>query len=88
MTFSRFRPDVDLSSRRTISIELPEFLLRALECRVTEANEGASPQERVTVEHFVEIELAGSISLAEIAHLEPRVPGIGAAVSRWLDDIE
>lgn len=88
MTLSRFRPDVDLSSRRTITNELPEFLIRALECRVSEANEGASPQEQVTVEHFVEIELAGSISLAEIAHLEPHVPGIGAAVSRWLDDID
>ena len=88
MTGSPFRPNVDLSSKRTISIELPEFLLRAFECRVSDANEDASPEEQVTVEHFVEIELAGSISLAEIAYLEPRLPGIGAAVSRWLDDIE
>jgi len=71
-----------------IALELPEFLIRALECRVSEANEGASPHERITVEHLVEVELAGSLSLADVAHLERKLPGIGAAVSRWLDDIE
>ena len=33
------------------------------------------------------IVFADGLSLAEVAHLEREVPGIGAAVSRWLDDI-
>jgi hypothetical protein len=84
---SRFRP-TNLSFRRSISFELPEFLLRAFECRVADANDGASSDERVTLEHLVEIELAGSLSLSEVAHLECRIPGISVAVSRWLNDIE
>jgi len=78
----------DLLSRRVVSFELPEFLIRALECRVAEANDGASTAEKVTLEHLVEVELAGCISLAEVAHLEGSLPGIGAAVSKWLNDID
>jgi hypothetical protein len=63
---SQFRQPA-LLSRRTIAVELPEFLLRALECRVTEANADASPDEQITLEHVVEIELAGCLSLAEVA---------------------
>lgn len=84
---SRFR-NSGLLSRRTIAIELPEFLLRALECRVAEANAGASAAERITLEHLVEVELADCLSLAEVAHLERTLPGISAAVSAWLNDIE
>lgn len=85
---SRITTRADLSSRRFVSLSLPEFLLRALECRVAEANDGADESERVTLEHLVEIELAGILSLAEVANLERAIPGIGAAVSRWLNDIE
>jgi hypothetical protein len=84
---SRFRHS-GLLSRRAIAVELPEFLLRALECRVAEANVGASADEQITLEHLLEIELAGCLSLAEVAHLERTLPGIGAAVSAWLNDIE
>ena len=31
----------DLTARRTVRLELPEFLVFALEARVAEANEGA-----------------------------------------------
>lgn len=85
---ARLRDSRDLSSRRTVSLDLPEFIVRALECRVAEANRGASPDERVSLDHVVEIELAGGLSLAEVAHLERTLPGIAAAVSRWLSDIE
>ena len=84
---SRFRQS-GLLSRRAIALELPEFLLRALERRVTEANVGASTDEQITLEHVVEIELAGCLSLAEVAHLEQAIPGLAAAVSTWLNDIE
>jgi len=79
---------IDLSSRRTLSLDLPEFLVQALECRVAEANEGATVEEQVTLEHMIEVEIAGCLSLAEVAYLEQTLPGIGAAVSRWLNDIE
>jgi hypothetical protein len=85
---SRFTPGPNLSSRRAISLCLPEFLIRALECRVAEANDGAAEHEKVTLEHLVEIELAGIVSLADVANLERAIPGIGSAVSRWINDIE
>jgi hypothetical protein len=85
---SSFRPPVDLSSRRTITVEVPEFLLRAFECRLAEANAGASETERVGLEHLIEMHLADGLTVADLAHLEREVPGIGAAVSRWLAEIE
>lgn len=83
----RFNPD-NLSARRNLSVDLPEFLLRAFEYRIAEANHGASASEQITLGDLIEIELAGSLSLAEVAHLERDVPGISKAVSLWLEDIE
>lgn len=83
----QLRRGVDLKARRHVTLELPEFLLRAFECRVTEANEGAAEEERLTLDNVVEVGLAASLSLAEIAHLERAVPGIGVAVSQWLSEI-
>ncbi|HEX3534621.1 MAG TPA: hypothetical protein VHT23_10405 [Gemmatimonadaceae bacterium] len=85
---SPFRPAADLSSRRAITVEVPEFLLRAFECRLAEANAGASEAEQVELEHLIEMQLADSLTVADLAHLEREVPGIGAAVSRWLAEIE
>lgn len=85
---SSFRPPTDLSSRRLITVEVPEFLLRAFECRLAEVNAGASEEERVDLEHLIEIQLAEGLTLADLAHLERDVPGIGEAVSRWLAEIE
>jgi hypothetical protein len=78
----------DLLSRRAITIEIPEFLLRAFECRLAEANEHASAEERVELEDLIEVQLAEGLSLAEVARLEPQVPGIGAAVCQWLAAIK
>lgn len=50
-------------------------------------NEGASEEDRLTLDNVVEVGLAASLSLAEIAHLERAVPGIGAAVSQWLSEM-
>jgi hypothetical protein len=85
---SSFRPPPDLSSRRAITVEVPEFLLRAFECRLAEANAGASEGERLDLEHLIEIQLADGLTVADLAHLEREVPGIGAAVSRWLAEID
>jgi hypothetical protein len=77
-----------LNSRRAITVELPEFLLQALEVRVAEANIGAEQDEDVTLDHLLELELAERISIVEIALLEKKVPGIGVAVSAWLREID
>ncbi len=79
----------DFDARRAITIELPEFLIQALECRVAEANASADePGEQVTLEHLVEYELAETVSIAELALLEGRAPGIAAAAWKWLGEID
>lgn len=77
-----------LNSRRAVTVELPEFLLQALEVRVAEANIGSEPDDDVTLDHLLELELAERLSIGEVALLEQKVPGIGAAVSTWLREID
>jgi hypothetical protein len=84
---TRFPGRRDLSSRRTISVELPELLLCAIEHRLLEVNQGVSAREHVTLNQLFERELAESLWIAEVALLERDVPGIGAAVSEWLDEV-
>jgi hypothetical protein len=79
---------VDLTQHRAVELRLRAFLLRALQARVDEANDGASAGERVTLDELVELQLAETLSLAEVARLERSVPGIAAAVSAWLTAIE
>jgi hypothetical protein len=85
---SNIRSHQDLCARRCVTLELPEFLLRAFEIRIAEANADCSEDDELTMENLVEIQLAEHLSLADVAHLEREVPGIGAAVSRWLEEIE
>ena len=84
---TNIRSHRDLCRRRHVTLELPEFLLRAFESRLAAANEGCPEDEELTIEDLVELQLAEGLSLAEVAHLEREVPGIGAAVSQWLDEI-
>jgi hypothetical protein len=84
---ARIRPHRDLNDRRPVTLELPEFLLRAMEQRIAEANDRADADGQVTIEHLVELQLAEGLSVAEVALLEHEVPGISAAVSRWLDEV-
>jgi len=53
--------------------DLIEFLVRALECRLAEVNDGASEEEAVELDHLIEIQLAEGLTLADIAHLERAV---------------
>lgn len=76
----------DLTVRRAVEICLPEFLVRALELRVDETNVGASPDERCTLDHLVEAELAGLITVRDLIDLEARIPGITDAVNAWLNE--
>jgi hypothetical protein len=76
-----------LQSRRTLQIELPEFLICALEARLAEANEGAMIEERCSLDHLIESELVNLISLRDVAELEMVVPGFTSAVQQWLVEV-
>jgi len=78
----RFRRD--LRARRAIRVELPEFLVCALEARVAEANDGAAPDERCTLDHYIESELVNLVTLRDVAELEERLPGFSEAVHQWV----
>jgi hypothetical protein len=77
----------NLQSRRTLRIDLPEFLIRALEARLAEANEGATEEERCSLDHLIESELVNLISLRDVAELEMVVPGFASAVQCWLVEV-
>jgi hypothetical protein len=77
----------DLTAREPVTIELPRFLIRAFEQQLLEANLGATADDRVTLEHFIELHLAEQRSIADVANLEREVPGISRAVWRWLSTI-
>jgi len=80
-----FRGCDDLLRRQTIEIELPRFLVRIFEQEVAKANQQAEEAEQVTLNNFIEYHLAEFVSIADVADLEREVPGIGAAVWRWLE---
>ena len=84
---TRFPRPADLNARRAITFEIPEFIIRAFECRVAEANQTASEDGKLELDHVIEHQLAQGITLADLAHLESQVPGLTAAVSRWISDI-
>jgi hypothetical protein len=79
-----FRRERDLTARRKIPVELPEFLIVLLEHREQEANEGASVEERVTMSHFVEYQVADLLSVRDVAELDMVMPGFAQAVQDWL----
>lgn len=74
----------NLHERRRLEIELPEFLVCALEARVAEANEGARLDEQCTLNHYIESELVNLVTLRDVAELESRVPGFADAVRQWI----
>lgn len=74
-----------LGDRRTIEVELPEFVIRALKARVERANRGdVNADTMVDLNNVIEWELVESISLQDVALLEQKMPGFAAAVSTWL----
>lgn len=74
----------DLRARRAVTIELPEFLICALEARVDEANDGAAADERCSLDHYIESELVNLVTLRDVAELEGRLPGFADAVRQWV----
>ena len=77
----------DLTARRVVEFELPEFLLFALQARVAEANAGL-PSDAVDLSDYVESELVNLITIRDVAALEVQFPGFAAAVTHWLKEIE
>ena len=75
----------NLNVRREVSVELPEFAIRALQYRVEVANEG-DPQddELVTFNDVIEWYVLSPLSVKELPHLEEVVPGFTAAFTKWL----
>jgi hypothetical protein len=74
-----------LIRRRTISIDLPEFAIRALQYRAdlaNEANEG--DEEPVTLNDVIEWYVLSPLSVKEMPVLEEAVPGFTAALTTWL----
>jgi hypothetical protein len=83
----RFTPkrNASLNDRRTISIDLPEFAIRALEHRAAVANEDSEDvDEEVTFAHVVEWYVLSPLSVKEIPGLEEAVPGFTSAFAKWL----
>jgi len=77
----------DLRARRSVTIELPEFLLCALETRVAEANTDAEPAERCTLDHYIESELVNLVTLRDVAELDLHIPGFARAVHEWINEM-
>jgi hypothetical protein len=85
---STFPIVANLNLRETLEIELPAFLVRALQEHVRAANEDADEEERVDLNHLIEVQLAECVTIADVARMERNVPGMSKAVSRWLTEIE
>jgi hypothetical protein len=73
-----------LAARRRVTVTLPEFVVRALEYRVTEANQIQIPGDDVCFNDIVEWYLAGAISVRDVAVLDQQMPGFASAVNQWL----
>ena len=76
-----------LDRRRTIEVELPEFLLRSLLHRLDETNAGATPGEQVELNDLIEWYLAAPITVRDLPGLEARIPGFTEALNAWLDTV-
>jgi hypothetical protein len=77
----------DLSGRRAIALELPEFLIYALEQRVAEANDLCVAGDAASLNDYIESELANLVTVRDVAELEIGAPGFGAAVACWIEDM-
>jgi hypothetical protein len=71
---------------RVVRINLPEFVVRALEHRVAEANQIQVPGQDVAFNDIVEWYLVGAISVRDVAVLDQQIPGFATAVNKWLNE--
>jgi hypothetical protein len=73
-----------LNRRRRVELELPEFVVRAIEWRVEEANVGATDAEEVTFNDVAEWLLATEATFKQLPKIEGSIPGFTAAMFFWL----
>ena len=73
-----------LNRRRTISIELPEFVIRAVNLRVEDANDGDDGEDAVDFNDVIEWVLVSELSVRTMTQYEQRIPGFTAAAFAWL----
>jgi hypothetical protein len=74
-----------LNRRRAITVDLPEFAIRAIEWRVEEANaDDGGQSEEVTFNDVVEWLLVCELSVRRMPFLEQSIPGFTAAMFTWL----
>lgn len=79
------RPAANLNVRREVSVELPEFAIRALQYRAEVANQRVpEDDERVTFNDVVEWYVLSPLSVKELPHIEDAIPGFTAAFTKWL----
>jgi hypothetical protein len=73
-----------LNRRRRVTVELPEFVVRAIRYRVEEANDGdATSDESVDFNDVVEWLLVSEVTTRRMPHLEKSIPGFTAAMFVW-----
>ena len=75
-----------LTRRRKVTVELPEFVIRAIRFRVDEANGDDSAGELVDFNDVVEWLLVSEVTIRRMPHLEHSIPGFTAAMFTWLMD--
>lgn len=75
-----------LNKRRRVTVELPEFIIRAINVRVDEANESDPSTEDVSFNDVVEWLLVCEVTLRRMPLLEASIPGFAAAMAVWLMD--
>lgn len=83
----RARTGSTLNARTTLEIDIPEFLVRALEFRVAEANAELPDDEQVEINDVVEWYLAAPITIRDVPALEAEIPGFADALSAWLSTV-
>lgn len=69
-----------------MTVELPEFLFRAIRARVDEANQNEPAEEEVDFNDVVEWLLISEVTIRRMPFLEATIPGFTAAMAVWLMD--
>ena len=78
---------MNLNNRRTIEVELPEFLVRSLLQRVAESNIDVGPDEQVELNDVIEWYLAAPITVRDVPNFEAAIPGFADALTAWLNTV-
>ena len=73
-----------LNRRKRVTVEIPEFLVRAIRARVDEANQNEPIEDEVDFNDVVEWLLVSEVTIRRMPLLESTIPGFTAAMAVWL----